>query len=118
MKTYYRMGYVWCYCGFQMNEVLKVKDDGGEEIDWNETVERGIVTITLDMDNADFETWQEGLADLDLVGIHTVIFQTNDAETEIDVADLLDKCTEDAQLVLSHRGSETKLLKTQEISLT
>lgn len=117
VKTFYRKGYVWCYCGYQMNEVLKVKNDGGKEIDWTETVERGIVTITLSRDNADFETWQEGLADLDLVGIHTVVFQTSDAETEIDVADLMTKCTESDQLVLSHRGSETKLLKTQEISL-
>ncbi len=117
MKTYYRMGYVWCYCGYQMNEVLKVKDDGGTELDWTETVERGIVTITLDMDNADFVTWQEGLADLDLVGIHTVIFQTNKAKTELHITELLEKCAAGDNLTLSHRGTDTKLLKTQEIAL-
>ncbi len=117
VKTYYRMGYVWCYCGYQMNEVLKVKDENGTEIDWSETVERGVVTITLDMDNADFETWQEGLADLELVGIHTVILITNGAETELNVSDLLAQCAEGDILCLTHRGSDTKLVKTLEISL-
>ena len=117
VKTFYRMGYVWCYCGYQMNEVLKVKDDGGKEIDWTETVERGIVTITLDVDNADFETWQEGLADLDLIGIHTVIFQTNKAKTELHITELLAKCAAGDNLILSHRGADTKVLKTQVITL-
>ena len=100
-----------------MNEVLKIKDESGKEIDWAETVERGVVTITVNMDNADFVTWQEGLDDLDLVGIHTIVFRTNDAETEIQVTDLLRQCAEGDELVLLHRSAETKLLKTQEISL-
>lgn len=46
-----------------------------------------------------------------------VIFKTKNAQTEIQVRDLLEKCTEGDQLVLNHRDSETKLVKTQEISL-
>jgi hypothetical protein len=74
-------------------------------------------TITLNRDHADFESWQEGLADLDLVGIHTVIFQTNNAKTELQVTELLAKCAAGDNLTLSHRGTDTKLLKTQEITL-
>ena len=54
---------------------------------------------------------------MDLVGIHTVIFQTNNVKTELQVTELLAKCAEGDNLTLSHRGADTKLLKTQEITL-
>ena len=63
------------------------------------------------------QAWLEGLEDLDLVGIHTVIFRTSEAETELRVADLLEKCEAGDSITLNHSGTATKLERTQEIPL-
>lgn len=85
----------------------------GQAVKAQSQLSGGVLTVTCDQENAEFNCTRGGLQMLKTQGVKTVVFHTAGAESSFDVDTLLD-AMESGTVKLSHQGAKAQLLVNNE----
>lgn len=78
--------------------------------DYTKTEKDGVLTITVMGEEAKLEITASGIRELIADGIHTLVFVTDNAETQVVLDELVKDCADTDEFVISHKGYVTTII--------
>lgn len=100
-------GKLYCKCGAQLLELFAV------DCPWTETLEDGVLTVTVEEADAVLLYWLFGIQALVEQDVHTLVFATTDAETVLDLKVWLEGNPAEGAYEICHVGDQTQIRQTQ-----
>ena len=76
---------------------------------YTKTEKDGVLTVTVRGEEAELEITVSGIKKLIADGIHTLVFVTDQAETKVDLKELVKDCADTDEFVISHKGDVTTI---------
>ena len=80
---------------------------------WVEKLENGVLTITVEESDAILLYWLFGIQTPVEQDVHTLVFETEQAKTVLELEDRLAENTAEGEYQICHTGQETRILQTQ-----
>ena len=102
-----RQGNLYCRCGEMLLKLYEVN------CPWVEKLENGVLSITVEESDAILIYWLFGIQALVEQDVHTLVFETEQAKTVLELEDWLAENTADGEYQICHTGQETRILQTQ-----
>ena len=102
-----RQGNLYCSCGKLLLKLFEA------DCPWVEKLENGVLTVTVEESDAILIYWLFGIQALVEQDVHTLVFETEQAKTVLELEDWLAENTAEGEFQIQHMGKESSISKRQ-----